>query len=257
MAKEVQLHMWSSFLERAARLAGGRLSGGVVVETVRLDDRDVRSVSDPAAQRVLDTLHDKGPNFDVEGRDEHTPEHGWKVDHYLERLPSEPPGLPVPGGSWEAARSLMHDYEFADPSMLTAIYDAEEPLAGRDMLLEARWHGLRFDIGVRVGGVTDETRDVDGQQVRVWGWNYRTLQGHLEMGQMDYEVWKWLDDGTVEFRVHRFSRRARVGNPVVRLGLRLFGRREQVRFARRACWRMARLTAAALERPALHRGPKA
>ena len=27
MAKEVQLHMWSSFLERAARLAGGRLAG--------------------------------------------------------------------------------------------------------------------------------------------------------------------------------------------------------------------------------------
>ncbi|MCA1681991.1 MAG: DUF1990 domain-containing protein [Actinobacteria bacterium] len=34
----------------------------------------------------------------------------------------------------------------------------------------------------------DETRDVDGRTVRVWGWNYRTLQGHLEMGQMDYEV---------------------------------------------------------------------
>jgi hypothetical protein len=66
---------------------------------------------------------------------------------------------------------------------------------------------------------------------------------------MDYEVWKWLDTGEVEFHTCRFSRHAHVGNPVVRLGLRLFGRRQQIRFARRACERMARLTAAALDRP--------
>ena len=116
------------------------------------------------------------------------------------------------------------------------------------MLLEARFYGLRFRFGVRVGGVVDETRRVDGREVRVWGWNYRTLQGHLEMGQMDYEVWKWLDTGEVEFHTRRFSRHAPVGNPVVRLGLHLFGRHQQVRFARRACDRVAILTAAALER---------
>ena len=115
------------------------------------------------------------------------------------------------------------------------------------MLLEGRFYGLRFRFGVRVGGVVDETREVDGRPVRVWGWNYRTLQGHLEMGQMDYEVWKWLDSGEVEFHTCRFSRRAKVGNPVVRLGLRIFGRRQQEKFARRACERMARLTAARLE----------
>src|SRR5207248_1742470 len=69
---------------------------------------------------------------------------------------------------------------------------------------------------------------------------YRTLQGHLEMGQMDYEVWKWLDTGRVEFRIHAYSRRARIRNPALRLGFRLIGRREQVRFARHACARMAR-----------------
>jgi hypothetical protein len=68
----------------------------------------------------------------------------------------------------------------------------------------------------------------------------------MEMGQMDYEVWKWTDTGEVEFHTCRFSRRATVANPVVRLGLRLFGRRQQVKFARHACERMARLTAAAL-----------
>ena len=81
----------------------------------------------------------------------------------------------------------------------------------------------------------------------MWGWNYRTLQGHLEMGQMDYEVWKWLDTGEVEFHTCRFSRRAPAGNPIVRLGVRVFGRRQQEKFARRACERMARLTAAGVE----------
>ena len=97
--------------------------------------------------------------------------------------------------------------------------------------------------------MADETRTIDGREVRVWGWNYRTLQGHFEMGQMDYEVWKWLDTGEVEFHTCRFSRRAPAGNPLVRLGVRVFGRRQQVKFARHACERMARLTAAALEQP--------
>jgi hypothetical protein len=43
MAKEVQLHMWSSFLERVAGVAGGRLSGGIVIETRRLDEIDARA----------------------------------------------------------------------------------------------------------------------------------------------------------------------------------------------------------------------
>jgi Domain of unknown function (DUF1990) len=87
--------------------------------------------------------------------------------------------------------------------------------------------------------VIDELRRVEGREVRVWGWSYATLQGHLETGQMDYEVWKWLDIGAVEFRIHVVSRASRIGNPIIRLGFRLFGRREQIRFAKRACERMA------------------
>jgi hypothetical protein len=64
---------------------------------------------------------------------------------------------------------------------------------------------------------------------------------------MDYEVWKWLDTGAVEFRIHVVSRGSRIGNPIIRLGLRLFGRREQVRFAKRACERMASLVGGADE----------
>jgi hypothetical protein len=37
MAKEVQAHMWISFLERVVKLAGGRMTGGVELETERID----------------------------------------------------------------------------------------------------------------------------------------------------------------------------------------------------------------------------
>ncbi len=84
----------------------------------------------------------------------------------------------------------------------------------------------------------------------MWGWYYETLQGHLEQGRMRFELWKWLDDGRVEFRITVVSRPARIPNPVIRWGFRVFGRGQQVRFARHACERMARLTAEELGRPA-------
>ncbi|MDT7561345.1 MAG: hypothetical protein QOI68_5835 [Pseudonocardiales bacterium] len=37
MAKEVQAHMWISFLERVVRLAGGRMTGGIELDTKRIE----------------------------------------------------------------------------------------------------------------------------------------------------------------------------------------------------------------------------
>ena len=118
----------------------------------------------------------------------------------------------------------MRDYAFADPAIVRAVYDPAGELADRNMLLQARFGPLRFFFGCRVGAITDETRTVDGRAVRVWGWSYGTLAGHVERGQMDFAVWKWLDDGAVEFRIHVVSRRAKVRNPIIRLGFRLVGR---------------------------------
>lgn len=39
MAKEVQLHMWTSVLERVVRRSGGQLEGGIQIETWRVDPR--------------------------------------------------------------------------------------------------------------------------------------------------------------------------------------------------------------------------
>jgi uncharacterized protein (UPF0548 family) len=194
--------------------------------------------------RALAALADKGLNFDPDQADHFTGENGWQVDDYAQPLPPEPPGPPAPGGSFEVAQRLMRDYAFADPAIIRAIYAEDSPFERRDMLLVGRFWGLRFHLGVRVGGLVDEERATGGRPLRRWGWSYRTLQGHLEMGQMDYEVRKWLDSGEVDFHIHAVSRPAHIPNPVVRLGFRLFGRRVQRRFARRACRRMARLVAA-------------
>jgi uncharacterized protein (UPF0548 family) len=196
------------------------------------------------ARRALAALAGKGLNFDPDRFEDFTSANGWHVDDYAQPLPPEPPGPPVPGGSFEVARRLMRDYAFADPAIVRAVYAPDSPLERRDMLLEGRFWGLRFHFGVRVGGLVDEELDVDGRRLRRWGWSYRTLQGHLEMGQVDYEVRKWLDGGQVEFRIHAVSRPAHIPNPLIRLGSRLFGRRVQRRFARHACQRMARLTVA-------------
>jgi uncharacterized protein DUF1990 len=42
MAKEIQLHMWTSLLERVARLADGRITGGIDIDTRRVVDGDTR-----------------------------------------------------------------------------------------------------------------------------------------------------------------------------------------------------------------------
>jgi uncharacterized protein (UPF0548 family) len=230
ISKEVQFHMWTSFLERVVKLSGGRRAGGLRIHT--------RKVADESA---LAALSDKGFNFEEATRDSWTEESGWRIDDYRQPLPPERPGRPEHGGPWERAQGFLRDYEFGDPELVRAIFRRDGPLEGRNMLLEVRFWGLRFRLGVRVGRVIDEIRDVDGRLVQVWGWGYSTLQGHLEMGHMDYEVWKWLDSGKVEFRVHVVSRPGRIPNPVIRLGFRLFGRRPQVRFAKSACKRMALL----------------
>jgi uncharacterized protein (UPF0548 family) len=194
-------------------------------------------------RRALARLPAKRLNFDVAAAAPFTPEKGWRVDEVRQPLPPEAPGPPEPAGTWEIARRLARDYDFAEPSIVHACFDRQQPLQERNMLLELRFLGLRILAGVRVGDVYDDTRSIEGREARVWGWNYRTLDGHIEEGQMDWQVWKWLDSGEVEFRIHAFSRAARHANPLLRLGFHLVGRREQLRFLELTCRRMARLAA--------------
>jgi uncharacterized protein (UPF0548 family) len=154
----------------------------------------------------------------------------WHVDSSASLIGHEPPGEPVPGGPWETACLLASRYEFADDHILRAVYQGDQDLLGRNMLLEGRFYGLRFYFGVRVTGVFDETRDTEHGPERVWGWCYETLQGHLEQGRISFEVIKNLKTGQIAFGVSGYSRQARIRRPVVRYGFRVFGRWMQTRY---------------------------
>ena len=200
MAKEVQLHMWTSVLERIVALARGTMDDGISVVTRRVSlpaggaDGAGAGPQNRRARRRLADLAQRPLNFapDVDPSDQGRE---WRVDDLVVALPSESSGPPVEGGSWEIAKDLMTSYQVADPKVVRATYREDSPLAGRDMLLQIRFAGLRFHVGVRVGDVYEETRELDGRPARVFGWSYSTLEGHFEQGRMHYEVWKWLETG--------------------------------------------------------------
>jgi uncharacterized protein (UPF0548 family) len=178
----------------------------------------------------------------------HAPENGfgaaeghWHVDSGITQLGQEGPGPPEHGGLWETACRLTGQYEFADARILRGVYRGDSALLGRNMLLEGRFFGLRFYVGVRVTGVIDEERDAGDGPERVWGWCYQTLEGHLEQGRLSYEVIKNLTTGQVAFRVAGYSRPAPIKNPVIRLGFLLFGRWTQQRYYRNIQARMTDL----------------
>ena len=199
-------------------------------------------------QRRLRRLRDAPVNYDPDAIDLNHPPAGWVVDDRCQALAPEPPGEPISDGSWEAAKRLISGYEFADPSMVRAHYEPDAPLEGRTMVLELRALGvLTVHAGVRVVKVYDEVRERDGRRARVFGWAYRTLKGHVEQGQMDWMVWKWLDSGAVEFRVRAVSRPARIRNLIVRIGFLLVRGHERRVFLDSTDRRMLQLTALALE----------
>lgn len=206
-------------------------------------------------RRALARAERAGPNFELPEPGELGPDTGWRLDDHRISLPGEHPGPPEAGGSWQRAVEVARTYAFADPRIVTAVHRLDEPVVGRTMVLVARFLWLHFLLAVRIGHVVDEVRAVDGRAARVWGWNYHTLDGHLEQGQMDYQVWKWQDTGAVEFRIAAFSRRAPIPNPIVRLGFALFGRMMQRRFIGNGLTRMRDLVVGTGRSPAHARRP--
>jgi uncharacterized protein (UPF0548 family) len=209
----------------------------------------------PRLRRRLAELAHTPVNYDPAALDLDHPPPAWNVDRRCRRLVGEAPGDVEAEGSWVLAGRLIRGYEFADPSLVRAYYDPTSPLEGRNMLLELRALNLaRVHVGVRVVKVYDEIRSEEDRRARVFGWAYRTLEGHVERGQMDWQVWKWLDTGEVQFRVHAVSRTARIRNPFVRVGFWLLRDHERQLFLDSTERRMAQLTRIALEREG--RGPR-
>jgi uncharacterized protein (UPF0548 family) len=252
LAKEVQLHMWTSVLERVIKLARGTMDGGIVITTRRVESSrggvdGVAATATRRARRQLAGLSHRSVNFDPSRTADYTGSTGWHVDDLVQPLPYEAPGPPEHDGTWELARRLMVDYQLANPGTVRAVYDPAAPLEGRDMLLQIRFLRVRFAVGVRVSEVYEDERVADGSRAHVTGWAYQTLDGHFEQGEMHYQVWKWLDSGAVEFRLHAVSKAADTGPWLLRTGFRVLGRTNQLRFYRQICRRVRRLTEATLE----------
>ena len=171
-------------------------------------------------------------NFEPRPLAEYTPANGWHADALEQALPA---------GSFAVAARLVREYAMADPALVRAEYDRDAPLLGRVMTLHLIFHRvLSVAARVKVTHVWDEP----GR----FGFEYATLPGHVEMGRMDYQV-REHPDGRVEFSLHAHSRASGEGAWWVRLGFRLFGRREQLRFYLRCCERIAVLAARELGLP--------
>ncbi len=182
-------------------------------------------------------------NFDTSLVADPRPGPEWQLEDVRHPLPYEEPGPPQEDGVFQLAKRLIRGYEFADPSIVRAYYDLRHPLLGRNMVLRLRALGVvQLLVGVRVLDVIDERRSIDGRQAWVWGWRYGTLEGHVEMGEMSWEVWKWADTGEITFRIHAVSREAHIANPIIRVGFRLVGPHERRVFLSSTGRRMRRFT---------------
>jgi uncharacterized protein (UPF0548 family) len=157
----------------------------------------------------------------------------------------EEPGPVAPAGPFARARELVHQYEFSDPRIVTAHFDAARPLAGRHMLLEIKVLGLRYLSPVVVG----EVRDLAGPRHTSWGYRYDTLVGHLESGWEWFVLYKDHDSGEVSFRIQAVWRPGQFPNWWSRLGFRWLARRYQRAWHRRAYLRLRARLGSARELP--------
>jgi uncharacterized protein (UPF0548 family) len=246
--------------EHAGEHAGDAAPGLTVAPPVAPErlGADVRSPRHrrPEWERYRDrieALRSLPVTVDLAQRHTFTAEAGWHVDHTSGALPPEPPGEPLPAGtpgaSWAAACRLVRDYAFPDPRLITGLFAPDGPVAGRPMLLRARFLGVTFWFGVRVGDEIDETVETPDGPARDWGYGYATLPGHFERGEITFRVRKMLRTGAVTFHIDAVSQQDRIANPFYRVGFAIFGRHLQRRFARTAVARMQMLTAEALASP--------
>ena len=146
-----------------------------------------------------------------ERQHEYTSATGWRLDDYTTDLPAEAPGPPAAAGSFAAAQDVLRRYAFPPPDLITGYFDPDQPLEKRVMVLRAHFLVFNFYFGVRVSEVVDETaRPGPAGPERVWGYGYRTLEGHFERGQINFSVHKNLTTGAVQFRVHAVSQPGRI-----------------------------------------------
>lgn len=195
--------------------------------------RLLRGWSEEELRQRLGRLDDVGRNF-AEPPEAMTPDRGWSRLLSEAVLARESPGPPLPEGPFQRARMGITNYEFSDPSIVTAHFDPASPLLGRRMLLEIRVLGLRWLCGVVVGAVRSQA----GEDRDTFGFRYETLQGHIERG------WEWFlltrsrTTGEIRCRIEAAWKPGDLPNRWSRAGFRLLGPIYQRTWHRRAQQRL-------------------
>jgi len=241
IARWAQAAMWTEFCENVAKQFGNGSQSDVKVSNssfplskLTSDESDERSTSE------LTELQERGFNYEVESYSPDDP--SWLHDSYVTTVGNESPGPPEDGGLFMTAKRIVSEYRFPDPGRVTGEFDRAAPLDGRNMLLSAQFLGVRVQFAVRVVDVIDREVRRDGETCTEWGYAYRTLDGHWEVGQMTFLLRKNCESGEVTFLINAYSQTSRIPNPLHRFGFWLMGRKVQMNFAKRCLQRLVRLT---------------
>ncbi len=149
----------------------------------------------------------------------------WRTDTFSVVLDRSRPDVAHTTDPWfERGRDALWSYAMVDPAIVRAAWWADAPLLGRRLVQEGRFGPLRLRMATEVAAVVDGVVEVEGRTATVAGFEYRTLEGHLEDGWQSWQLWRWHDTGVLEHRGHTISRLAAIDSALISLGMRVFGR---------------------------------
>lgn len=210
-------------------------------------------------EKQLDRLPGLERNFN-DPPEQLTLERGWDQYSSESVIAEGEPGLPKEGGFFERGCTAIANYEFSDPRIVIAHFDADLPLMGRYILLEIRaLRFLHYLTGVVVGAVRSEQKEAQ----TVYGFRYDTLEGHIERGAEWFLLTKNHNTGEIRFRIKAAWQPGQFPNWWSRAGFSLLGRHYQRMWNKRAHQLMSQIVRgsepSALEQGAgklVHSGPE-
>ncbi len=198
--------------------------------------RFLRGWTDAELRDRLRGLHALERNFEYD-RASMTAAHGWHGYSSEALLATERAGAPAEDGFFERGWLAMRNFQFSDPTIVTAHFDTDAPLRGRRMLLEVKVLGLRYLNGTMVSTVRTESTDRE----TVHGFRYDTLEGHIECGTEWFLLTKDHESGEIRFAIRARWRPGDFPNWWSRAGFHVLSRRYQRRWHVRAHHRLLAL----------------
>lgn len=195
----------------------------------------LREWSDKELQQRLSRLPDLNRNFS-EPFEQMIPERGWHRYSSESIIARSQPG--PPDALFECARQAVDAFEFSDPGIVKAFFDAEIPLRRRRLLLRISAFGIfHYLVATAVG----EVRDEHYGNRSVYGFRYDTLEGHIERGAEWFLVSKDYHSGEISFRIEAAWQPGEFPNRWSRLGFHWIAPYYQKRWHTQAHRRMSLL----------------